>query len=357
MLPRHLIGLQLILAAAIATTPLFAQQSPPTKRTQVYVDKYSEQLSPLKEVRFAYSGYFTRSTPSKGAVGKWESTGEFRVSDANESFHCTSATQLVGVTGKPDFVPQDLGVEESLVTPNTCLRVRIGPKNPALPTMVNAWVETTNRRKGDEWSNELSHHPLGVLLGYVPCNCKCKSLQDLARSASCQFLENQLFDSKRLTGFSAESGELVFRVLFDPLDRYSLKQIEVSRPAAKAETDDVGEPIRVTLTILEVRYAYSLPSFVRLKISREQKGGVISSSNLPRGVRLADNSKSRTIEPQTWDYYYEIDIYQERLQDDCFTLEHAIPDGATVVVDGDLHNVYEWQNGKVSALPVGRVED
>ncbi len=155
MLPRHLIGLQLVLGVAVATTPLFAQQSPAPNRAQVYVDKYSELLSPLKEARFAYSGYYTRSRPTKGVAAKWESTGEFRVSVARKSFHCTSATQLVGVTGKPDFAPEDQGVEESLITPDTCLNVALVPKHLGVDPPFNVCVSMTKRRRGDEWSNEL----------------------------------------------------------------------------------------------------------------------------------------------------------------------------------------------------------
>lgn len=59
ILPRRLIVLQL-LGAAVATTPLFAQQSLQPNRAQVYVDKYAEQLAPLKEARFAYSEHGTR---------------------------------------------------------------------------------------------------------------------------------------------------------------------------------------------------------------------------------------------------------------------------------------------------------
>ena len=347
MLPRHLIGLQLVLGAAAATTPLFAQQSPQPPSAQVYVDKYSEQLAPLKEARFAYSEHGTRSTPTKGVVAKWESTGEFRISVSNESIHCTSATQLVGLAGKPDFAPEDQGIEESLVTPDTYWRVGIPDKN-ALPSAENFAAQTTKRRRGDEWSDELSRHPLGVLLGYAPCNRKTKSLPDLARSATCQILEDQLFDSKRLSGFSVKSDDLEFRALFDPLDRFGLKQLEVSRPAAKAETDGVGGVIRATLTVLEVRYADSVPSFVKLKISMESKGGVVSGSSHPPGAVPVDKSKSITIEPQTVDFYYEIDkiVCKDHPQDGWFTLEHAIPDG-TIVVDRDLPDVYEWHNGKL----------
>ncbi len=344
MLPRHLIGIQLVLGVAVATTPLFAQQSSAPNRAQVYVDKYSEQLSPLKEARFAYSEHGARSEPTKGVVAKWESTGEFRVSVLNESFHCASSTKLVGVTGKPGFAPEDQGVEERLVTPDAYLIVGVPPKDPDLAPPFNLCVTTTKRRRGDEWSSELSCHPLGMLLGYAPCDCKTKSLLDLARSASCQVLENQLFDSKRLSGFSVETDDLEVRALFDPLDRFGLKQLEISRPAAKAETDGLGKAIRATLTVLEVRYAESLPSFIRLKISLELNGGVIRGSD--------------KIEPQTYDRYYEIGkiVCQEHPQNGWFTLEHAIPNGALVYVDGDRHNVYEWQNGKVSALPVGRVK-
>lgn len=74
---------------------------------------------------------------------------------------------------------------------------------------------------------------------------------------------------------------------------------------------------------------------------------------LPRHfvVVPVDKSKSITIEPQTVDFYYELDkiVCEDHPQAGWFTLEHAIPDG-TIVVDRYLPDVYEWQNGKLKFL-------
>lgn len=261
-----------------------SQQSPAHKQAQFYLESYAKQLAPFTEVRFAYSGYTTRSTPSEGLVAKWESSGDFRVSVARKSFHCTSSAKLAKLTKEPDLPPQDLEVEECLVTPDTCLE---------------------------------------------------------------------------LGGFLAKSDELQIRALFDPVGHQALKRIEASRPAAKAPADGVDGVNKATLTILEVWYAGALPRAIRLKVSLRLNGGVVKRSELPPGVALAGNPESITIEPQTYHYDFKIDniVYQEEPGNSWFTLDHAIPDGSSVIVDGDYRNVYEWRDGKVGETPVGEIAE
>lgn len=332
-----------------------SQQTPSQKQAQIYLEKYAEQLAPWKEVRFTYSGYTTRSTPSEGLVAKWESSGDFRLSAARKSFHFTSPSKLAELTDKPDMTPQDLGIEECLVTPDTCLRLGIVKDKRG----ESVSVEIKQRRQDDEWSDELSRHPLAMLVGYVPCQCESRSLLNIARSASCQNLAEQDLDSTRLSGFLAQCDDLQIRALFDPVGPHALKRIEASRPAARARGDGVDGVNKEILTILEVRYAGGLPSDITLKVSRRLNGGVINRSDCPPGLSVAGVPETMTIEPQTYDYYFKINniVYREEPGSRWFALDHAIPDGSSVIVDGDYRKVYEWRDGKVGETPVGEIAD
>ena len=352
IIPPYFLLVQLFLCSAVATTPLFAQQSAPPDEKQFYVNKYAEQLALLQEARFTFSGYFTRSTPSKGMIARWESSGTVRVSAARKSLHCTAAATLAEFPDEPEFAPQDLEVEELLVTPDTFLSISVAKGLDSLDTSTSAerfHVDTKKQIREDEWCHALVHRELGIFLGYAPMDCEGKSLLAISRLAPCDLLRNQILDAKSLSGFLAKPDELEIRALFDPLNHHLLTQMQVSRSIEKPQVDDVT---RATMTVLDMHHKDSAPSFIKLKITLERAGGVIPRPDIP-GINMVEKSEFIEIEPQTWEYHYDISsiVYHEDAHDGWFTLDHAIPNGSSVSLDGDHNTLYKWRDGKARPIP------
>ena len=316
----------------------------------VYLEGYAKQLTLLQEAHFSFSGYFTRSTPRLGLVATWETRGTVSVSAKRKSFHCTRASTL---TRARDYkTPEYLGVREDLVTPDTLLNVTVLSDAADSPKKRFS-VESKTKISDDEWAKEMGRHELGILLGYVPFEDDGKSLLAVSRVAPSELLTDRAFDSKSLSGFLVKNEGIEIRAMFDPLVDPLIKHLQMSR---SSEANKVGGLVKAVLTVLDVRYAESKPSSIKLKITLERAGGITKRSDLPKlpGVSRVESIE---IEPQTWSYNYEItDIRYRDDRGDWFALDHSIPNESPATLDGDYNSPCVWRNGKVHKIGIDDIE-
>ncbi|MGH2510275.1 MAG: hypothetical protein ACRDHZ_23105, partial [Ktedonobacteraceae bacterium] len=80
---------------AAITTPLFAQPSMLSDKTEADLNNYLDLLRLLQEAKFTYSGYVTRSTASKGLMGTWERHGTVSISAKRKSIHYEGSAALI----------------------------------------------------------------------------------------------------------------------------------------------------------------------------------------------------------------------------------------------------------------------
>lgn len=352
---RHLFCIQLVLIG-LAASPSRAQQASPADRARQYLYKLEEQLAPFQEAAFTYSGIRTRSTPSKAVAGQWKSDGTLRISARRKSLHITRDGTLLNA---PGGVPKHLNIEELLATPDTFLDITIvdvkipskSGKHLGTSKSGKAFtydikqeleVDTKQRIRGDEWSDELTRSDLTMLLGRAPFDGQDQPLWAACRSVSCDFLSDQVVESTSLSGFVAKTDKFEIRALFDPSNDERLRYLEVARPI---EETDIGQAVRATLTVIEVRRVDSKPSFMKLKITVEFKGGVTHTEAIPAlGIEESDIE----LEPSTLAFEYDLSniAYQEDPRHAWFTLEHTIPNGSLVTFDGQYDKLYEWKDGK-----------
>jgi hypothetical protein len=313
--PTRFRCLQIFLCIASTGTPMFAQQSAPPGPANFYLNEYAKLLATLQEARFSYSARGTRSTRSEGVCAKWTSSGTVSVSAARKLFHSTRSVTSTACNVPKSF-PQDQ-LFEVLVTQDAVMTVS-SSKEP--PETVFGVIK--RHAAAESWSNELLNEELGLFLGYEE-----KSLLALSRKAALRTVQDHDINSKNLVGFAAKTDDFEIRVLFDSLNDHVPRQIDLSQPAPKFKPFGLT---RATLRILAMQRQNRLPSFVKLKITREYAGGLFSRS-------------------QSDDTDFEIShfVYQPQPRANWFTLDTSIPDGTYVEVVGEHEVPHFWQDGKV----------
>ena len=339
---RVALALLLFAVALASLTPCAtAQELEAGGNAEFYVSEYARFVSQLQEVKFKYSGHLTRSTSSEGVVGKWENQGTIRHSRAQSSFHCTLDTAFT-----PADMPRSfLGTRERLSTPERYLDVSVvtrddGESRPRKRTSV---ISKSVRRK-ENWVGELQWHELATLLGYSPFEHGEQTLLEIARNGRAKLVQDHSVGSRHLVGFSALSGDIQLRVLFDPTRPHRVEQLQVSRVSGGEE---VGEIVKATTTILDAAYSASKLSRLKLVVALDRSGGAITP---PKELELATTSTE--IEPTTWDYQYDLSDFTFRGSgaDLWFDLDNPIPDATRVRME-DSSLAFEWRDNKIRAIP------
>jgi hypothetical protein len=320
----------------IAVRPCHAEQ--PVSEAERYLAKYAEMVKTLQEVKFDFTGSSTRSTATEGLAGAWKNKGTIHVSESLKSFHSVTNATLA-MAGEP---PTDLGISELLVTPAEIRDVSISNDGRALPNDNGFTVNLNTKPRGDEWAEQVANSEFGILFGLAPIGDQgAMSLLTASRTANLESVQ----DSKGLRGLKAKGKDATIQVLFDPSDNDRLAQVLVSRSADGLGVDDVT---RATLTIEDIQFVNSKPSMMTVHIKIELCGGELAAADRPANVV----ERPTKIEPQTWDYSYEISGMQYVAADrtPVFIPVQTIPDGTTdVTVDGN--RPYVWQSGKPVKVP------
>jgi hypothetical protein len=333
--------LRVLLCLAFIKAPLFAQPWSAADEAQLSLTEYAKLLAALQEAKFTYTAHATRSTPTEGVCAKWTFHGSLAVSAARKLFHFTQS-ETTTWSNLPNSSPPDQNSSEVLVTPDAVMTVSSSKDNQVPPETVFGVIK--QRAAAKSWSDELQKHWLGLFLGYEQ-----DSLLAISRKAALTPIQDRDINSKSLVGFTAKTDDLEIRALFDPSNDRLLRQIDVSRPATK--------PFRLskaTLKVLEIRHKKWLPSFVRLKITREYSGGVLKRSELPENAVLTKRqqvSDHVKFESNRYDTDVEINnfVYQPDPHANWFTLEAPIPEGTYVEVLGEHEVPHYWQGGKVKS--------
>lgn len=305
-----------------------AQEVSPQRNVEYYLKEYAKFVGQLHEVRLKYVGYSTRSTDSKGIVGRWENSGTSSLSASQSAFHRTDHP-FFAMSGKPR---DDLGVSEQLATPNEYLDLGVFPSSDVKDKLA---VDAKIKGLANEWIKELGRHELGVLFGFAPFGCDDCSLLQLAQQNDTQLVEDYAVGSKKLSGFLIKNHVLESRVLFDPSNQYRLAGVWVTRLDSSAK---LGDFTGVSCELLNTEYSDSKPLFLKVHITRHQAGGRV------------DKPIVKEIEAGTWDYYYDLTDFEFNPKQDWFALKQRIPNATRVRVEGSILP-FEWRNGKVSAIP------
>ncbi len=314
-----------LVLAGLATNRLEAEEERrPRDETQRYLEKYSQFVVLLQEARFKYVGARTRSTPNEGVAGRWEESGTLSISAAQRSYHLTSVTNRV----HPGH--EDLGGRKTWPPRNDTWKSAFQPRIKS--RRGNGGITFRRCRRfavmnGRNWRAIIRWESL---VGFVRLDGEERSLLEICELAAREPLPDQAADSKHLVGFVAKSDSLEVRAPFDPANQDHLTELRISRRNDKS-VPAPGDLTSVSLSILKMPFTDGRPSSIKLKTVRQYAGGLL---DLTRSGRVVAKPSHAQIEPQTWEFNYQVDQFDYAPEAAWFTLENTIPNGTSVTVEG-----------------------